>query len=58
MTKRQQDEPSPIVVRTNFRYLGDLTPERELWWACYGAALELARQEWDRNLQPLDRYPR
>ena len=31
----------------NFRYIGDLTPEREVWWLCYGAALVLAHLDWD-----------
>ena len=46
----EQDEPSPHVRRQNFRYLGDLSPERELWWALYGAKLELAHLDWDRRL--------
>ena len=57
MTK-QQDEPSPHVTRTNFRYLGDLTPERELWWTMYGFAMELAHEDWDSKLPPTSRYPR
>lgn len=44
---QQTDECAPQIIRTNFRYIGDLTPERELWWVCYGAALELAHEEWD-----------
>lgn len=48
--KRQQDEPSPTVVRTNFRYIGDLAPEREQWLRDYSAALERAHREWDARL--------
>jgi hypothetical protein len=48
----EQDEPSPRVRRDNFRYLGDLAPERELWWAMYGAALELTHIEWNKSQPP------
>ena len=43
--------PFREAVPNNFRWRGDLTPERELWWVCYGAALELAHRDWDRKPQ-------
>lgn len=61
---KKQDKPTAIIPltnrgvawATNFKMIGDLTPERELWWACYGAALELAHEDWDRRL-PRGRRP-
>jgi hypothetical protein len=38
-----------LVRASNFRPIGDLTPEREQWLRDYSAALERAHHDWARR---------